>query len=539
MPAPSSTQWGDIIGGCGRIGIDVSVSNSDTESTVVIQTWFWSKYKVKDSNNSVYFNNESTSATTKVATGLAINHTVDTGTGWSTSNQTQLSVHNAKYTRGDSDRTIYCAAKFQGIDAVGSAMYATASYTIPGKAAYTISYDANGGTGAPPSQIKKHNVDATLSSIIPTRSGYLFLGWGYSSTSTEASFQPGGTYTANTSSILYAVWISNGYTVTYNANGGSYAPPSQTKKHDVALTLTTLLPLRDGYTFVGWGTRSTSTSVSYHPGDSYTTNANITLYAIWGDAQDAPVVTITDLYRCNASGTSIENGAYFHIEFDYSTDTSATASRYDITWEKIGDSEWHPANTPSYFQTLSTSSNHISVTLGSGELLPDISFYVTLSVTDSNGQVTSITKMLTGIEYSIDFLRNGKGAAFGKACDTQGELDVSWNLRTRGDAYIHGDLNILGTIRDAATTKPIMNSLISTYTASVTLPSNKHCAPFSYLINTVLTALFPDISGMVITLWAIDSREVPACVYYDGSNLRITSGAPDVTVVARTIKTDD
>ena len=148
MPAPSSTQWGDIIGGCGRIGIDVSVSNSDTESTVVIQTWFWSKYKVKDSNNSVYFNNESTSATTKVATGLAINHTVDTGPGWSTSNQTQLSVHNAKYTRGDSDRTIYCAAKFQGIDSVGSAMYATASYTIPGKAAYTISYDANGGTGA-------------------------------------------------------------------------------------------------------------------------------------------------------------------------------------------------------------------------------------------------------------------------------------------------------------------------------------------------------------------------------------------------------
>lgn len=539
MPAPSSTQWGDIIGGCGRIGIDVSVSNSDTESTVVIQTWFWSKYKVKDSNNSVYFNNESTSATTKVATGLAINHTVDTGPGWSTSNQTQLSVHNAKYTRGDSDRTIYCAAKFQGIDSVGSAMYATASYTIPGKAAYTISYDANGGTGAPPSQIKKHNVDATLSSIIPTRSGYLFLGWGSSSTSTEASFQPGGTYTANASSILYAVWINNGYTVTYNANGGSYAPPSQTKKHDVALTLTTLLPLRDGYTFVGWGTRSTSTSVSYHPGDSYTTNANITLYAIWGDAQDAPVVTITDLYRCNASGTSIENGAYFHIEFDYSTDTSATASRYDITWEKIGDSEWHPANTPSYFQTLSTSSNHISVTLGFGELLPDISFYVTLSVTDSNGQVTSVTKMLTGIEYSIDFLRNGKGAAFGKACDTQGELDVSWNLRTRGDAYIHGDLNILGTIRDAATTKPIMNSLISTYTASVTLPSNSRCKPFSYLINTVLTALFPDISGMVITLWAMDSREVPACVYYDGSNLRIASGAPDVTVVARTIKTDD
>ena len=42
---------------------------------------------------------------------------------------------------------------------------------------YTVRYDANGGTGAPNSQIKKEGVELTLSSQIPSREGYSFDGW--------------------------------------------------------------------------------------------------------------------------------------------------------------------------------------------------------------------------------------------------------------------------------------------------------------------------------------------------------------------------
>ena len=149
---------------------------------------------------------------------------------------------------------------------------------------YTVSYNANGGSGAPASQTKYYGFDLTLSDTVPTRSGYTFKGWGTSSTSTSPSYQPGGNYTANSSRTLYAIWESNApktYTVSYNANGGSGAPASQTKTHNVTLTLSSTKPTRTGYTFLGWSTSSSATSATYSAGGSYTNNASVTLYAVW------------------------------------------------------------------------------------------------------------------------------------------------------------------------------------------------------------------------------------------------------------------
>ena len=69
-----------------------------------------------------------------------------------------------------------------------------------------MSYDANGGTGAPAAQTKTHGTALTLSSTKPTRTGYTFLGWAASKTATSAQYQPGGSYTANAAATLYAVW---------------------------------------------------------------------------------------------------------------------------------------------------------------------------------------------------------------------------------------------------------------------------------------------------------------------------------------------
>ena len=71
------------------------------------------------------------------------------------------------------------------------------------------------------------------------------------------------------------------YTVSYNANGGTGAPDSQTKKQDIDLTLRTTKPTRSDYAFLGWGTTSTTSTVTYKPGGTYKSNSNITLYAVW------------------------------------------------------------------------------------------------------------------------------------------------------------------------------------------------------------------------------------------------------------------
>lgn len=169
---------------------------------------------------------------------------------------------------------------------------------------YTVSYSANGGSGAPGDQTKTYGVTLTLSSTAPTRSGYTFQGWATSS-SGGVSYSPGGSYTSNSSTTLYAVWSENApttYTVYYNANGGSGAPSSQTKTHGVTLTLRTGAPTRSGYTFLGWGTSSGATTPSYQPGGSYTSNSSITLYAVWLEDETPPPETSGVMYSGLVSG---------------------------------------------------------------------------------------------------------------------------------------------------------------------------------------------------------------------------------------------
>lgn len=76
------------------------------------------------------------------------------------------------------------------------------------KNTYMISYDANGGSGAPGNQEKYHGVDIVLSSTKPTRTGYTFLGWSTSSSATSAKYSAGGTFSDNKNTTLYAVWKS-------------------------------------------------------------------------------------------------------------------------------------------------------------------------------------------------------------------------------------------------------------------------------------------------------------------------------------------
>lgn len=76
------------------------------------------------------------------------------------------------------------------------------------KPTYTVSYNANGGSGAPGNQTKTWGSNLTLSSTKPTRSGYNFVGWGTSASATSASYQPGGTYSSNSGITLYAIWQS-------------------------------------------------------------------------------------------------------------------------------------------------------------------------------------------------------------------------------------------------------------------------------------------------------------------------------------------
>lgn len=141
---------------------------------------------------------------------------------------------------------------------------------------YTITYDANGGSGAPAAQSKTHDVALTLSDTVPTREGCGFGGWATSAKKDIAEYWPHSSYTGNSNQTLYAIWR---YYIYYNPNGG-IGMENNGGTVGYSSTISSLIPTREGYKFLGWSTTSTG-EVEYTYGDTYSGDKDVTLYAVW------------------------------------------------------------------------------------------------------------------------------------------------------------------------------------------------------------------------------------------------------------------
>ena len=78
------------------------------------------------------------------------------------------------------------------------------THATPVVKSYTLSYNANGGSGAPSSQV--NSATYTIPATIPTRNGYVFIGWSTSNTATTATYLSGDIVTLSANTTLYAVW---------------------------------------------------------------------------------------------------------------------------------------------------------------------------------------------------------------------------------------------------------------------------------------------------------------------------------------------
>lgn len=78
------------------------------------------------------------------------------------------------------------------------------------RSAKTITYDANGGTGAPRSQTAYWDWKTTISDVKPTRIRYAFLGWSTDPNATAATYLPGSDIKVEEDTTLYAVWRVEG-----------------------------------------------------------------------------------------------------------------------------------------------------------------------------------------------------------------------------------------------------------------------------------------------------------------------------------------
>ena len=191
---------------------------------------------------------------------------------------------------------------------------------------YTITYNANGGSGKVADQICVYGQKCTLKSSGYTRSGYTFSGFATTSSASNPGFNwtgwkgtwkfTNGQYgIKNNRLVLYARWKKNGttttttttgekFTIYYKANGGSGTMSSQTCIKGQKCTLYTNKFTKTGYKFIKWRTTSSTRTPGYNwtnwsgtwnfsNGQYGINNNTLILYATWEKKQAETVVTPT------------------------------------------------------------------------------------------------------------------------------------------------------------------------------------------------------------------------------------------------------
>lgn len=155
------------------------------------------------------------------------------------------------------------------------------SFTILQK--YNVSYNANGGKGAPSPGTKVYGKDFDISSVIPTKTGYVFKGWASSKYATKPQYQAGGKYKINADMVLHAIWEPEVYTINFDVNGGM----GEIKGTTVTYGNTIKMPnnvIRENYYLRGWAKSASATEPDFALGLDHKLTQSMTLYAVWGSS---------------------------------------------------------------------------------------------------------------------------------------------------------------------------------------------------------------------------------------------------------------
>ncbi len=201
----------------------------------------------------------------------------------------------------------------------------------------SVTYLANGGNGAAPTQANIQANGLFIVGTTMTRAGYTFGGWRDQSTTL---YQAGVTYIAGPSNVVFtAQWNPTSQTVTYLPGTGSGTVPTQgnvltggnfTVGNGAGLVKT-------GYTFVGWS-EGTNT---YAPGSTYTMGSgNVTLTANYlinnyavsytTDGNGSITGSTPQTVDYGNNGTSVTATPLAGYRFDSWSDGVTTATRSEL-----------------------------------------------------------------------------------------------------------------------------------------------------------------------------------------------------------------
>ncbi|MBQ9041230.1 MAG: InlB B-repeat-containing protein [Eggerthellaceae bacterium] len=301
------------------------------------------------------------------------------------------------------------------------------SYGVFTASSYGLVYDSNDGSHQSKSYDIALNAKPTLASasfLGFNSSDLVFIGWNTKADGSGTSYEVGTELEMSRATILYAQWA---YPVIYDANGGKAgtAPEDQMKEPGKNLTLhsgkpsrdpdltpvTTTLAYNDGsdatselktnrteeWEFKGWTTEDTvsarkgvvtdaewdalESSKKYAPGDTYSTDAELTLYAQWKAKNplyasvalpkpaDREGYDFLGWYTAAEGGTKVgDAGATITPETDATLYAHWAKKSYEVTYDANGGAGTLESDTKTYGDTLTLKSSGVSRDNESGKV---------------------------------------------------------------------------------------------------------------------------------------------------------------------------
>jgi len=236
--------------------------------------------------------------------------------------------------------------------------------TAPVGTTVTITFDANGGSGAMASETEPYDTTALLPLNSFTYTGYTFSDWNSEANGSGTNFNNGQLVKFNGSATFYAQWLVSApttATITFNANGGTgtMAPETETLSVSAALTINSFT--RTGYTFRVWNTAANGSGTSFTNGQLVQFTASATFYAQW-TAVPTPQFENSSV---NWSGYVVPSSSALvtDVQGDWTVPTlncSATPNGSTYVWVGIGGEQWSTGGSSGALLQTGTTSDCVN-----------------------------------------------------------------------------------------------------------------------------------------------------------------------------------
>ncbi len=343
---------------------------------------------------------------------------------------------------------------------------------------YDVVYSPNGADGgtAPAAQTFSTS-PVTIGANTFTRSGYQFIGWNTSPNGTGTNYSPGESYGTSANLNLYPQWLPTAsYAVVYNPNGASGSLATQTFSSGGSVTVASGNSLTlSSYVFGGWNTAAAGTGISYSPGATYNTAANVTLYAQFA------AVPYTVTYDANNGGGTVAPQSFSITSGDTISSGSGLA--------RAGDSfaGWNTANNGSGTSYTPGDTYDVPINLYLyAQWIPSASHAV---IYDANGGGGSTATQTFASGGSVTI-------ADGSGLSRTGYTFVNWTTQANGGGSAYGPTTASPTYSTSANLTLYAEWAPVTYTVTYNANGGSGTAPTVTTFTLASPAAIADRSGL-------------------------------------------